>query len=81
MREKLPQVSGESVVRLLEKLGYEVLRQRGSHIRLVKNSSQVEHHITIPLHHNLAKGTLSDILALTAAHTGKTRDELIAMLK
>ena len=81
MHEKLPQVSGESVVMLLEKLGYEVLRQRGSHIRLVKNSSDAERHLTIPLHRNLAKGTLSDILALASAHTGRTRDELIAMLK
>lgn len=80
MHQKLPQVSGQSVVRLLERLGYETVRQRGSHVRLVRNSSSVEHHITIPLHHTLAKGTLNDILTLAASHTGRTRDELIALL-
>jgi predicted RNA binding protein YcfA (HicA-like mRNA interferase family) len=69
------------VVKLLERLGYRVVRQRGSHVRLVLSPAQVEHHITIPLHHGIAKGTLNDIFSLVSAHTGKDRDELIALLK
>lgn len=34
MSPLLPQVSGWDVVKLLVSLGYEVMRQRGSHIRL-----------------------------------------------
>jgi predicted RNA binding protein YcfA (HicA-like mRNA interferase family) len=81
VHEKLPQVSGQSVVKLLEKLGYEVVRQRGSHVRLVLNSSEAEHHITIPLHNDMAKGTLNDVLSLVSAHTGKDRDKLIILLR
>lgn len=35
---KLPQVSGSKLVGLLQSLGYEVIRQRGSHIRLRKGT-------------------------------------------
>ncbi|TEU19373.1 MAG: type II toxin-antitoxin system HicA family toxin [Anaerolineales bacterium] len=34
MSPKLPVVSGRQVVRALERIGYRVVRQRGSHIRL-----------------------------------------------
>lgn len=34
MSPKLPVVSGQEAIRVLERLGYEVVRQRGSHIRL-----------------------------------------------
>jgi len=33
---KLPVVSGEELIKFLKKLGYEVIRQRGSHVRLEK---------------------------------------------
>ena len=63
---KLPQVSGNDVIRLLTSLGYEVLRQRGSHVRLRKSTPLGEHNITVPVHGVLAKGTLSDILNRTS---------------
>ncbi|MBI4298131.1 MAG: type II toxin-antitoxin system HicA family toxin, partial [Chloroflexi bacterium] len=59
---KLPQVSGDDLIRLLGSLGYEVVRQRGSHIRLKKATPVGEHAITVPAHRVLAKGTLGDIL-------------------
>ena len=34
MSPKLPVVSGRQVIRVLEHLGYQVVRQRGSHITL-----------------------------------------------
>ncbi|MFC2060382.1 type II toxin-antitoxin system HicA family toxin [Chloroflexota bacterium] len=52
---KLPQVSGDDVVRLLMSLGYEVVRQRGSHIRLQTHTLIGEHGITVPAHRILAK--------------------------
>ena len=36
---KLPQVSGDTLIRLLESLGYEVVRQRGSHARLARTGA------------------------------------------
>lgn len=77
---KLPRnVSGEDLIKALRKLGYEVLRQRGSHIRL-KTSEKGEHYITIPNHSPLKAGTFSSILAAIAEHHEMTKDELVEKL-
>ena len=34
MSPKLPVISGEELIRVLRKFGYEVVRQKGSHVRL-----------------------------------------------
>lgn len=77
---KLPQVSGEDVVRLLQALGYEVIRQRGSHVRLRKITLLGEHNITVPTHKVLAKGTLSDILNKVSLRNNIGKEELIKKL-
>jgi predicted RNA binding protein YcfA (HicA-like mRNA interferase family) len=77
---KLPQVSGHDVVKLLEQLGYEVVRQRGSHIRLRRTTPDGEHNITVPAHRTMAKGTLSDILTAISQATGEPKKKLIEML-
>ena len=59
---KLPRdLSGEVLAKALEKLGYTVDRQTGSHIRLTTQENG-EHHITIPNHSPIKIGTLSAIL-------------------
>ena len=78
---KLPQVSGDAVVGLLKSLGYEVVRQRGSHVRLRRTTSLGEHGITVPLHKVLAKGTLSDILSRTSLWNNISKEALIQRLK
>jgi predicted RNA binding protein YcfA (HicA-like mRNA interferase family) len=78
---KLPQVSGEDVVRLLKSLGYEVVRQRGSHIRLRKSTFFGEHNITVPAHKTLAKGTLADILNRVSLWNNISKEELLEKLK
>ena len=78
---KLPQVSGDDVVRLLQALGYEVVRQRGSHIRLRKVTALGEHAITVPAHRVLAKGTLSDIIGKVSLWNSIPREELIKRLR
>jgi predicted RNA binding protein YcfA (HicA-like mRNA interferase family) len=50
---------------LLERLGYVVLRQKGSHVRLRHEGPPV-HMITIPLHNPLKTGTLHSILSEVA---------------
>jgi predicted RNA binding protein YcfA (HicA-like mRNA interferase family) len=55
---KLPVISGMEAVRALEKLGFSVVRQRGSHIVLRKGSSGC----VVPNHSELKTGTLSGIL-------------------
>ena len=73
---KLPQVSGSDLVKLLQSLGYEVVRQRGSHIRLKKITALGEHAITIPAHKVIAKGTLSDIIGRVSLWNNIPREEL-----
>jgi predicted RNA binding protein YcfA (HicA-like mRNA interferase family) len=56
---KLPRdLSGSAVVRGLERRGFTVARQSGSHVRLVKAGKRV----TVPLHRSLTVGTLQSIL-------------------
>ena len=78
---KLPQVSGSDVVRLLQSLGYEVIRQRGSHMRLSKVTALGEHAITVPAHRVLAKGTLSDIIGKVSLWNSIPREDLIRRLR
>jgi predicted RNA binding protein YcfA (HicA-like mRNA interferase family) len=55
---KLPRgVSAGRLIRTLEGLGYEVLRQKGSHVRLRHEGPPV-HTVTVPLHSPLKTGTL-----------------------
>jgi len=59
---KLKNISGEEVIRRLEKLGFYKVRQRGSHVVLKKQSSEGEIVCVVPLHKELAIGTLHGIL-------------------
>jgi predicted RNA binding protein YcfA (HicA-like mRNA interferase family) len=81
MSEKLPAVTGRSLIRFLEVLGYEVVRQRGSHVRLMKNTASGKHKITIPDHDPVAKGTLSDILGKVSLWCQIPKDELLRHLR
>jgi predicted RNA binding protein YcfA (HicA-like mRNA interferase family) len=77
---KLPRdVSGADLAKRLGRLGYQVTRQTGSHLRLT-NSEGGQHHVTIPTHDPLKVGTLSGILGDVALHFGISRDELIQRL-
>jgi predicted RNA binding protein YcfA (HicA-like mRNA interferase family) len=73
---KLPRdLSGDDLVKALAKYGYEVMRQKGSHVRLT-TQRKGEHHITIPRHDALRIGTLRAILQMVATHLGVDREEL-----
>lgn len=54
----IPQVSGKQVVKALEKVGFTVSRQKGSHIRLVRIQEDVKQLVTVPNHKTIRKGTL-----------------------
>jgi predicted RNA binding protein YcfA (HicA-like mRNA interferase family) len=73
---RLPRnLSGPDLAKSLRRLGYEVTRQTGSHLRLT-TQREGEHHVTIPNHASLRVGTVAGILADVAAHFHLTRDEL-----
>jgi predicted RNA binding protein YcfA (HicA-like mRNA interferase family) len=62
MSPKLPVVSGEDLIRALEKFGYVRVRQKGSHVRLYHSTETQRVPVTVPLHAELAFGTLKRIL-------------------
>ncbi len=59
---RLPQVSGREVITALERIGYIVVRQRGSHVRMRHPSDQTRLPVTVPDHKTLKVGTLRAIL-------------------
>lgn len=74
---KLPRdISGVELARLLNRYGYRIVRQTGSHIRLTSVSTGLEHHLTIPAHSPLKIGTLSAVLRDLAAYLGLDREIL-----
>lgn len=54
MSERLPVVSGAQLIDVLQKLGWEVARQRGSHVRLKHQDRAVS--LVVPLHRELKRG-------------------------
>jgi len=78
---KLPVVSGKKLIKMLKHLHYEIVRQKGSHVRLQKKTEIGVHKITIPDHKEIAKGTLNDILSKVSLWNSIPRDELIKLLK
>ena len=59
---KLPVISGKEALKALERVGFVVVRQRGSHVRIKKVTSESIIKITIPIHETLDRGTLKSIL-------------------
>ena len=59
---RLPIISGEKAVKCFEKQGYVVVRQKGSHIRLMHKSDKSKKPLTIPEHKVLGKGLLRKLL-------------------
>lgn len=57
--------SGKEVVRILvRKFGFVVVSQKGSHVKLKKRTSEGMRTTVVPLHSELAIGTLRSALAL-----------------
>lgn len=72
---RLPCVSGREVVKALEKVGYAIDHQRGSHITL-RHVDPPNRRITVPDHREVAKGTLRAIIR----QAGLTPDEFKGLL-
>ena len=81
MFKKLPVISGKKLISFLVSLNYEVVRQRGSHVRLEKLTKAGTHKITMPNHDPVAKGTLNDILTKVAIWNQTSKDTLIEKIK
>jgi len=70
---KLPRdVSGSDTVRALKRLGFETVRQEGSHIRMMRG----ERRVTVPNHKAIVPKTLQSVLR----QAGVNLEEFIAAL-
>jgi predicted RNA binding protein YcfA (HicA-like mRNA interferase family) len=59
---ELPHLSGKEIVRTLERLGFVQVRQRGSHVIMKKSTAEGDVGCVVPLHGEVAVGTLRSIL-------------------
>lgn len=59
---KVPSLSYKRVVRALERAGFQVVRQRGSHIRMEKRLGEKRIIVIVPAHTPIKRSTLAHIL-------------------
>jgi predicted RNA binding protein YcfA (HicA-like mRNA interferase family) len=59
----LPVLSGREVVKVFAKEGWQMVRQRGSHMILVKPGHMAT--LSVPDHREIAKGTLRSLIRLS----------------
>jgi len=77
---KLPRgVAADRLIRALERLGYSVIRQKGSHVRL-RNEGPPVHSITVPLHQALKTGVLHGILSEVAQMRSISVESIVELL-
>jgi len=82
---KLPRITGEKLVKALEKEGFELVRQRGSHVQMRKFVEEDKVTFPIPVHKGktLKPGTLKGILrkaGISVERLGISVERLIELL-
>ena len=70
---KLPLLSWREVVKALAKAGFQVARQKGSHLILIKN----EYIMPVPKHKEIKRELLMEIIS----EAGLTKEEFLTLLK
>jgi len=72
----LRRVPGQEAIRALERLGFVQVRQRGSHVVLKRHTPEGEIGCVVPLHRELAVGTLRGILKQARVTPDELADSL-----
>ncbi len=73
---KLPHISGKKLIKALQKVGFYIVKQKGSHIKLRK-LKPTRKTIIIPNHKIIRPGTLNNILKIAEI----SRTELEKLLR
>jgi predicted RNA binding protein YcfA (HicA-like mRNA interferase family) len=68
---KVPSLSYIQIVRALQRDGWTVVRQRGSHIRMQKRTGDEVLKVTVPAHRPVKRSTLSHILKQARLDVGQ----------
>ncbi|MDK1010310.1 MAG: type II toxin-antitoxin system HicA family toxin [Actinomycetota bacterium] len=74
MSPALPVVSGRKAIRALERFGFTRVSQKGSHVKMRNEDGRII--VIVPLHRELARGTLASILR----QAGLSGDQFIKLL-
>ena len=74
--QKLPRLSGKELIKILSKKGFNSIRQRGSHVFLIKETPEGKKTTVVPAHNEIDRGTLLEILR----QTGITREEFLELI-
>lgn len=74
--QKLPRLSGKEVIKALSKVGFVSVRQRGSHVIMIKETEQGKRSTVVPVHPEVDMGTLLEIIR----QAGLTREEFLDLL-
>lgn len=73
---KLPILPYRKVIKALNSVGFQITRQSGSHIILVKFVESKKLTAVVPRHNEIAKGTLLSIIS----QSGMTKEEFLKLL-
>ncbi len=76
MSSGLPMLRSDEIIRVLEKAGFGVIRQKGSHLRMTHSDGRV---VTVPVHRgqDIGRGLLRKIMR----DADMSRDDFLALLK
>ncbi len=69
-------VSGREIVKVLTRIGFEIVSRRGSHVRLKRLRDREILIVIVPMHRELARGTLRSILRQASL----THEDLLRLL-
>lgn len=73
---KLPVISGRETVKALGKIGFTIAGRKGSHVRLKRQRDREVLIVIVPMHDELARGTLKSILR----QANLTTDDFLRLL-
>ena len=74
--QKLPRISGKELIKILSKQGFQTVRQKGSHVILIKETAERKICTVVPLHDEIDRGTILEILR----QTGITKEQFLSLL-
>lgn len=71
---RLPKLSGHDAVKILSKAGFKAVRQKGSHVIMIKQTPEGRAGVVVPLHKELKTGTLKAIIKKAGLTEGEFTD-------
>jgi len=70
-------VSGKEVIKIISKIGFKTIRQKGSHVFMMKEAENKKVTTVVPLHDEIDRGTLLEIIR----QIGLTKEEFLELIE